>query len=78
MTGVSGQQTDTDARPDDPQNLWEPADGEGGRDFGAQGRFSQGSWTRDPQIWASRHHGVLAATGAAALAGAAALRAGRR
>src|SRR3954449_4706428 len=72
-TGISGQQTDITARPDDPQNLWHPADGEGGRDFGADGRFTQGSWTHDPQLWASRHHGTVAAAGAAVVAGAATL-----
>ena len=76
-TGVPGQQTDADTQPDDPHNLWRPADGEGGRDFGADGRFTEGSWTRDPQIWASRHHGTVAALGAGALAGAAAM-VGRR
>ncbi|WP_138732216.1 SDR family oxidoreductase [Modestobacter excelsi] len=75
-TGISGQQTDADARPDDPQNLWWPADGEGGRDFGADGRFTEGSWTRDPQVWASRHHGLVAVVTGAAVAGAALL--GRR
>jgi NAD(P)-dependent dehydrogenase (short-subunit alcohol dehydrogenase family) len=70
-TGYQGQQSDEDARPDDPANLWEPADGRGGHDFGARGRFSAGAWHSDPQIWASRHHGVLAAVGAAALAGVA-------
>jgi NAD(P)-dependent dehydrogenase (short-subunit alcohol dehydrogenase family) len=60
-TGITGQQTSTDASPDDPRNLWEPADGEGGRDFGADGRFSEGAWHHDPQIWAGRHHGVVAA-----------------
>lgn len=77
-TGVSGQQTDTDASPADPQNLWQPADGEGGRDFGADGRFTEGSWTRDPQVWASRHHGILAAAGVGVLAGTAALLGRRR
>ena len=77
-TGISGQQTDSDARPDDPQNLWQPADGEGGRDFGADGRFTEGSWTRDPQVWASRHHGVVAAVTGAAAVGAAALLGRRR
>jgi NAD(P)-dependent dehydrogenase (short-subunit alcohol dehydrogenase family) len=77
-TGISGQQTGTDARPDDPQNLWQPADGDGGHDFGAEGRFTDGSWTRDPQVWASRHHGALAAAGAGALAGVAALLGRRR
>ena len=72
-TGISGQQTSTDARPDDPHNLWQPADGEGGRDFGADGRFTDGSWTRDPQVWASRHHAAVAAAGAAAVTAAAAL-----
>jgi NAD(P)-dependent dehydrogenase (short-subunit alcohol dehydrogenase family) len=76
-TGISGQQTDDDAHPDDPQNLWHPADGEGGRDFGADGRFTRGSWTRDPQIWASRHHGVVAAV-AGAVAGSTAALLGRR
>jgi len=72
-TGISGQQTDTDAEPTDPHNLWQPADGEDGRDFGADGRFTAGSWTHDPQVWASRHHGTVAAIGAAAVAGTAAL-----
>ena len=51
----------------------DPADGEDGHDFGADGRFTDGSWTRDPQVWASRHHGTVAAAGVAALAGTAAL-----
>lgn len=66
-TGISGQLTSTDASPDDPVNLWEPADGEGGRDFGAEGRFSQKQWTWDPQIWASRYHSTLAAVGGVGL-----------
>jgi short-subunit dehydrogenase len=77
-TGFSGQQTDEKAQPDDPQNLWHPADDEGGRDFGADGRFTPGSWTRDPQIWASRHHGVLAAAAGVAAASTAALLGRRR
>jgi short-subunit dehydrogenase len=77
-TGIAGQQTDSDARPDDPQNLWQPADGAGGRDFGADGRFTEGSWTRDPQVWASRHHGVVAVVPGAAAVGAAALLGRRR
>jgi NAD(P)-dependent dehydrogenase (short-subunit alcohol dehydrogenase family) len=77
-TGISGQQTDTPASPDDPQNLWQPADGPDGRDFGAEGRFTQGSWTRDPQVWASRHHRVVATAAGVAVAGAAALLGRRR
>ena len=73
-TGISGQLTDTDATAQDPVNLWEPADGPDGRDFGAQGRFSDQQWSWDAQIWASRYHGPLAAVGGAgALAGALAL-----
>jgi NAD(P)-dependent dehydrogenase (short-subunit alcohol dehydrogenase family) len=64
-TGVKGQQTDQDTQSDDPVNLWEPVDGRDGRDFGAEGQFSDKQWHRDPQIWASRHHGTLAAAGAA-------------
>ncbi|MEU2349126.1 SDR family oxidoreductase [Modestobacter sp. NPDC049651] len=78
-TGVQGQQTDVPASADPEEDLWEPADGPGGRDFGARGVFSDGAWTRDPQIWASRHHGAVAATlGAGLLTGAAALRRRRR
>lgn len=64
-TGFSGQQSDADAGPTDRQSLWEPADGRNGRDFGAQGRFGADAWHHDPQLWASRHHGTLAAAGVA-------------
>jgi NAD(P)-dependent dehydrogenase (short-subunit alcohol dehydrogenase family) len=73
-TGVDGQLTDADQPADAPGNLWEPQDGPDGRDFGAEGRFSDQQWTRDPQIWAGRHHGALAAAGAVGIAGLAALR----
>ncbi|MCZ2805404.1 SDR family oxidoreductase [Modestobacter sp. VKM Ac-2983] len=75
--GVQGQQTSRDTRPDDPVNLWEPADGPDGQDFGTRSRFGDQAWTRDPQIWASRHHGVVAGLGTAVLAGAAAFWRGR-
>lgn len=65
-TGISSQQTDQPQDPDAPANLWEPADGPAGHDFGAHGEFDQRSHTSDPQLWASQHHGLLAATGAAA------------
>ena len=68
--GYAGQQRGEAASPDDPVNLWEPADGPGGRDFGARGSFRQRTRGRDPQIWAGRHHGVLAAVGAGALGSA--------
>ena len=71
--GVKGQQTDQDARPSDPVNLWDPVDGPDGRDFGSEGEFSSKQWHRDPQIWASRHHGVVAAVAGVAAASTAAL-----
>jgi hypothetical protein len=64
-TGVSSQQTDEPRSPDDPTNLWEPADGPGGHDFGARGRFDDKSKSRSYQLWASQHHGLLAAAIAA-------------
>jgi len=71
-TGVAGQQTGVPASADPEVNLWEPADRE--RDFGADGVFSDKAWHRDPQIWASRHHGALAgALGAGLVAGVTAL-----
>jgi len=72
-TGYQGQQSDEEAKPSDPANLWQPADGPRGHDFGAKGRFGDKAWHADPQIWAGRHHGILAAVGAAAVAGLAAV-----
>ncbi len=78
-SGIAGQLTDDHASPEDPVNLYEPADGEGGRDFGAEGRFSDQQWTWDVQIWASRYHGAVAAVAGAGLAaGATALLRRRR
>jgi NAD(P)-dependent dehydrogenase (short-subunit alcohol dehydrogenase family) len=73
-TAYKGQQSSQPATRSDPVNLWQPADGADGRDFGAHGRFDDRAWTRDPQIWAARHRGPLAAAGAGVLAGAVALR----
>ncbi|MDT0263697.1 SDR family oxidoreductase [Jatrophihabitans lederbergiae] len=71
-TGFKSQQMQQRQDPDAPVNLWEPADGPSGKDFGAHGIFDEKSHNRDPQLWASQHHGALAAlTGAGAmLAGA--------
>lgn len=68
-TGFKSQQTEQSQDADAPVNLWEPADGRDGEDFGAHGDFDDTSHERDPQLWASHHHGVLAA-GAASLAAA--------
>ena len=38
-TGYKAQQSEQPADPNAPINLWSPADGPGGRDFGAHGAF---------------------------------------
>ena len=65
-TGVSAQQTAQRRDPDAPVNLWEPADRD--QDFGAHGIFDDTSHPRSTQLWASQHHGAVAA-GVAGVAG---------
>jgi NAD(P)-dependent dehydrogenase (short-subunit alcohol dehydrogenase family) len=67
-TGYKAQQTEESQPADAPVNLWEPADGSTGEDFGAHGDFDKTSHNRDVQLWASQHHGVLAAAGGLATA----------
>ena len=68
-TGFDAQQTDQAKPPDQPANLWEAADDEGGEDFGAHGLFDDRAHAHSPQVWASQHHGtVAAALGVGALA----------
>ncbi|MHA6783265.1 SDR family oxidoreductase [Pseudonocardia saturnea] len=67
-TGYAAQQTGQPRDPDQPANLWEPADGAGGRDFGAHGVFDDRAIRRSPQVWASRHHGLLGAAAVALVA----------
>jgi NAD(P)-dependent dehydrogenase (short-subunit alcohol dehydrogenase family) len=62
-TGFGSQQTDQPRDPDQPANLWHPADGQRGRDFGAHGAFDARSTRRSAQLWASQHHGILATVG---------------
>ncbi|MFF7680353.1 SDR family oxidoreductase [Actinacidiphila glaucinigra] len=69
-TGFSSQQTAEGRDPGAPENLWSPADGPEGHDFGAHGRFGGQAHSRSAQSWASRHH---TAVGAAAVAAAAAV-----
>ncbi|WP_405621359.1 hypothetical protein [Streptomyces sp. NBC_00076] len=64
-----------------PGNLWAPADGPHGRDFGAHGRFDDEAVSDSPQDWVSRNRarmgaGALAAAGLGALV-TAGLRRGR-
>jgi len=67
-TGFKAQQTGEPKDVDQPANLWEPADGNGGRDFGAHGAFDQRAKPRSVQVFASQHHKTLLGIGAAALA----------
>jgi len=68
-TGFKSQQSKQPRDPDAPENLWEPADGPDGRDFGTRGAFTDRSISSDPQLWASHHHGLLAVAGLTGLAG---------
>jgi hypothetical protein len=76
-TGFGSQQTDEERSPRQPANLWEPADGPQGHDFGAHGRFDSQAHSHSLQQWASQHHGLLGAIGGG-LAAAGALLAARR
>jgi NAD(P)-dependent dehydrogenase (short-subunit alcohol dehydrogenase family) len=69
-TGYNAQQTDELADRRRPVNLWKPADQPPGADYGAHGEFDRQSRRRDVQLWASQHHGLLAA-GCVAAVGAA-------
>jgi NAD(P)-dependent dehydrogenase (short-subunit alcohol dehydrogenase family) len=76
-TGYSSQQSDQPRDPDQPTNLWEPADGVNGRDFGTHGVFDHRAASSSYQLWASQHERLLGAVGvgiAAALVGLRAIR----
>lgn len=75
-TGFDSQQTGRPRPDDQAANLWEPADGNEGHDYGAHGVFDARSKDRSIQLWASHHHGVV--YGAMAAAAAAAAGAGTR
>ncbi|EWT00367.1 short-chain dehydrogenase [Intrasporangium oryzae NRRL B-24470] len=77
-TGFSSQQTGELSDEDQQPNLWEPADGAGGRDFGAHGAFDGKSRNQSSQQWVAHHYPQAAAVAAVGLAGAAALALGRR
>ncbi len=68
-TGFASQQSDKPRAADAPVNLWEPADGEQGRDFGARGVFDDRAKAASPQQWLAHRYpqigavaGVLGAT----------------
>jgi short-subunit dehydrogenase len=60
----SGQQTGQPRDPEQPDNLWEPLDGENGHDYGAHGSFDARSRSFSPESWASKNRewlGVITA-----------------
>ncbi len=65
-TGFKSQQNKQKDKDPQQANLWDPADGPDGYDHGAHGVFDQKSTNRSFQLWASQHHGLLGAAGAAA------------
>jgi NAD(P)-dependent dehydrogenase (short-subunit alcohol dehydrogenase family) len=74
-TGFASQQSDKLRADGEPANLWDPADGEDGRDFGARGVFDDKASASSPQQWVAHRYpqlGVAAAV-AAGVAGAAAV-----
>jgi short-subunit dehydrogenase len=75
-TGYSSQQDKPRRDADQPANLWHPVDDENGPDYGAHGRFDDRSTSRSPQLWASQHHGLVAAGIAGVTAAATAVLAG--
>ncbi|MBV9595184.1 MAG: SDR family oxidoreductase [Actinobacteria bacterium] len=74
-TGFDSQQIDQP--PARAANLWEPADGASGSDFGAHGEFDDKAHRNDPQVWVSEHHATVG-VGAAVMAGLGALALWRR
>ena len=69
-TGFKSQQTSQPHDPEQPVNLWEPADGPDGHDFGSHGRFDARAKPRSAQLWLSHHHRQIAAALTVLAAGA--------
>ena len=76
--GFSSQQTGQPKDPDQPVNLWEPADGSDGRDFGSHGAFDQRAKSGSVQQWVAHHYPQLAAGVAVVAGGLVAAGVGRR
>jgi hypothetical protein len=72
-TGYAAQQAEQARDPDEPANLWQPADGVRQPDHGAHGRFDDRATPRSVQWWMTRHRGLVAAGAAATAALATAL-----
>ena len=76
-TGYSSQQTGEPRDPDQPANLWEPADGPQGHDYGAHGAFDDRSKARSWQQVVSHHYPQVLTGVAAGTAAVLALASGR-
>lgn len=80
-SGYSSQETSQPTSPDRPANLWKPADGPGGEDYGAHGSFDDRATPRSLQWQLNKSPWAVAAAvnvGAAILAGAAMAVTGRK
>ncbi len=55
-TGYSGQLTDEPADPKQPDNLFEPVQG----DLGTHGRFDSRATATSPELWATKHRAAIA------------------
>jgi len=64
-TGFDSQQTDEPRDPDQPANLWNPADGPDGQDFGAHGPFDSVAKSSSWQQAIAHHYPAVAATAVA-------------
>lgn len=64
-TGFSSQQTGDPKPEDQADNLFEPADGEHGRDYGARGAFNDRAKSSSMQQWFAHRYPQLAAVGGA-------------
>lgn len=58
-TGYKSQQTGTPRDPEQPANLWEPADAD--HDFGTHGVFDDRATAHSPQVWLSQHRTAVSA-----------------
>jgi NAD(P)-dependent dehydrogenase (short-subunit alcohol dehydrogenase family) len=66
-TGFDSQQTGKPRDPHQPANLWKPADGKDGHDYGAHGSFDDQAHPRSYQMWASRYRVAVATAAVAGL-----------
>jgi NAD(P)-dependent dehydrogenase (short-subunit alcohol dehydrogenase family) len=68
--GYDSQQTQQPARPQRPDNLWQPVPG----DRGVHGNFGDRAKGFSPQLWLNTHRGVVTCAALAAVLGAVAIR----